>query len=269
MWINFKGFNDALSMCDLPPTLYSIMESMVNYDNPDPVKIKDLSTQAKSKIFDFYYPVSDLFPKDRFEDLFLKHYMFRRINYDTFTSFKLHLEIKLNDIMPKYYKMLEGFNSLNFDGDVETHIRNVIDSRTKNNTEQVNNTTSSTIGNTSSSTIGNTSSDSTTTINKFSDTPQDLISDITDSNYITEYTENTASSTGSSNSTSSGTNNTTQSGTNNTNTTGTNTDSGNLSEEITIKRADSIDEYKKYLEIMNNIYSMVFKECDSLFYGLI
>ena len=237
MWINLKGFNDALSMCDLPPTLYSIMESMVNYDNPDPVKIRDLSTYAKSKIFDFYYPVSDLFPKDRFEDLFLKHYMFRRINYDTVTSFKLHLEVKLNDIMPKYYKMLEGFTGLNFDGDVETHTRTQTDSKTS----------------TSSSTINNTSSDTTETENKFSDMPQDLIDDIKDDKYVTEYTQNKGNSSGSSNSNSS----------NNT------TDNGELSETITIKRADSIDEYQKYLEVMNNIFSMIFKECDSLFYGLV
>jgi hypothetical protein len=237
MWINFKEFNDALSMCDLPPTLYSIMESMVNYDNPDPVKIRDLSTQAKSKIFDFYYPVSELFPKDRFEDLFLKHYMFRRINYDTVTSFKLHLEVKLNDIMPKYYKMLEGFTGVNFDGDVETHTRTQTDSKTS----------------TSNSTINNTSSDTTSTENKFSDMPQDLIDDIKDDKYVTEYTQNKGTSNGNSNSNS----------TNNT------TDNGNLEETITIKRADSIDEYQKYLQVMNNIYSMIFKECDSLFYGLI
>lgn len=261
MWINFKGFNDALSMCDLPPTLYSIMESMVNYGNPDPVKIRDLSAYAKSKIFDFYYPVSELFPKDRFEDLFLKHYMFRRINYDTVTSFKLHLEVKLNDIMPKYYKMLEGFNGINFDGDVETHIREVTDSRTTNQSG----TNNQQVDNTSSSDITNNTSDSTHTINKYSDTPQDLMDDIEDGEYVSEYTDNTAESSGESTSNSEGTNNTTTTGS----TTNNTTDNGNLSETITIKRADSIDEYQKYLQVMNNIYSMIFKECDSLFYGII
>ena len=31
-----------LSQCDLPPTLYSIMESIVNFDREEKVKIKDL-----------------------------------------------------------------------------------------------------------------------------------------------------------------------------------------------------------------------------------
>lgn len=228
-----NNFVKDLSMCDLPPTLYSIMESMVNYDNPDPVKIKDLSTYAKEKIFNFYYPTSELFDKDRFEDLFLKHYMFRRINYDTFTSFQLHLEVKLNDIMPKYYKMLEGFKSVNFDGDVETHLRTMTDSKTTNTTSNI-------------STTSDNSAES-----KFSNMPQDLIDDIKDDKYVTEYTQNNGTGSSSSNST------------------GNSTDNGNLEENITIKRADSIDEYKKYLEIMNNILSMIFKECDSLFYGLI
>ena len=139
MWFNFRPFYEALSMNDEPPTLYSIMESMVNYNNPDPVKIKDLSTYAKERIFDFEYPINELsagdkilFSKDKFEELFLKHYMFRRINYDTFTSFKLHLEVKLNEIMPKYNVMIDGFKVLNFLGDTEEHSRIVNDSRTTN-----------------------------------------------------------------------------------------------------------------------------------------
>ena len=41
------------------------------------------------------------------------------------------------------------------------------------------------------------------------------------------------------------------------------------SENIEINRGDSIEEYKKFLEIKDNIYSLIFKECDCLFYGLI
>lgn len=233
----FNFIYEAFNQCDLPPTLYSIMESMVNYNREEQVKIKDLSQYAKDRIFNFDYPISELFDKDKFEDLFLKHYMFRRINFDTFTSFQIHLEVKLNEIMPKYYKMLEGFTGINFDGDVETHTRTQTDSKTS----------------TSNSTINNTSADTTETENKFSDMPQDLIDDIKDDKYVTEYTQNKGTSNGNSNSNS----------TNNT------TDNGNLEETITIKRADSIDEYQKYLQVMNNIYSMIFKECDSLFYGLI
>ena len=40
------GFNE-------PPTLYSLMESMVNYNKEQKVPIKDLSKEARLKIFDF------------------------------------------------------------------------------------------------------------------------------------------------------------------------------------------------------------------------
>ena len=38
-----------------PPTLYSLMQSMVNYNNDNPVKNENLSNAAKSIIFDFDY----------------------------------------------------------------------------------------------------------------------------------------------------------------------------------------------------------------------
>ena len=69
---------------------------------------------------------------------------------------------------------------------------------------------------------------------------------------MSEYTYNQANSNGVSNSNSHSTNN------------------GNTTEMITIKRGYPIEEYQKYLDIQQlNIYSMIFKECDSLFYGLI
>lgn len=236
-------FARELSMCDLPPTLYSIMESIVNFDK-DPeekIKIKDLASNSRSTIFDFNYPLSDKIDKEEFETIFLKHYMFRRINFDTVLSFKLHLEVKLNSIMPKYNVMMDGFSGINFLGDTETHTRTQTDSRTNNTT--------------SNNTINNTSTDNTTSKTKFSDTPQNHIEDITDGSYVSEYTDIANTGTSTSNSSSTGSN--------------SSTDNGNLSETITIHRADSIDEYKKYLEAMNSLYEMIFKECDSLFYGVI
>ena len=233
-------FARELSMCDLPPTLYSIMESIVNFDKEDKVKIKDLASYSRSTIFDFNYPLSNKINKAEFETLFLKHYMFRRINYDTVLAFKLHLEVKLNEIMPKYNTMMEGFSGINFLGDTETHTRTQTDSRTNNST--------------SSNNINTNSLDDTTSKTKYSDTPQNHIEDITDGSYVSEYTDINNTGESSSQSTSSGTN--------------TSTDNGNLNETITIHRADSIDEYKKYIEVMSSIYEMIFKECDVLFYGL-
>lgn len=242
-WINYLEIYKELSMNDEPPTLYSLMQSIVNFNRePDnQVKIKDLAQYSRETIFNFDYPISDLFGKDAFEIMFLNHYMFRRINYDTLTSFQLHLMVKLNDIMPKYNKMIEGFNKIAFDGTVETH------TRTQSDTRQ-------TISN-GQSNVNSNNTDNSINDNRYSDTPQGNLTEVQDGTYLTDYTYNTVNSSG-------------QSTTNSTNNSNTN-DTGNLEEEITIKRGDSIEEYKKYLDLINNIYSMIFKECDSLFYGII
>lgn len=235
-WLTYNQFTKELSMFDEPNTIYAFMQSIVNYDRePDEqVKIKDLSKYARANIFDFDYPVSDVIGKENFEEMFLNHYMFRRINFDTLTSFKIHLAVKLNDIMPKYNKMVEGFDKIAFDGTIETHERTQTD-------------TSS-----GSSDVSSTSTDNSESDTKYSDTPEGMINDIKSGAYMSEYTYNQANSQGNSNSHS------------------TNSNTGNTTEQITIKRGDPIDEYQKFLSIEQlNIYSMIFKECDSLFYGLI
>lgn len=236
-------FYRALTINEEPPTLYSIMESIANYgkEEDEQVKIRDLASVTSSKIFDFNYPISDNFGKEKFEEMFLKHYMFRRINFDTMTSFKLHLEVKLNDIMPKYNKMIDDFVLLNFDGDVETHIRTQV-------TNNVSNSTGSSSGETSSS--GDSSLDS-----RNSDTPQNRINDIKAGEYVTDYTYNQTESSENTSTETSMSSNT--------------SDQGNVTENITIKRSDSIDEYAKYLQITQTIYSMIFADCDSLFYGIV
>ena len=89
MWI-FKDTIEAMAFNDDPPTLYSIMESMVNYerDEEDQVKIKDLAEYSHSKIFNFNYPLSSTVNKSEFEIMFLKHYMFRRITMIHLLHFK-------------------------------------------------------------------------------------------------------------------------------------------------------------------------------------
>lgn len=211
---------DALTQCDMPPTLYSLMESKVNYNNPTPVKIEDLPENFRSYLFDFDYPLDNIY-KENFENMFLTHYMFRRIGFETYLSFKLHLKVKLNDIMPKYNKMLEGFSILNFNGYVETHQRVTQD--TSNGQTITNNTLDS----------------------RNSNTPQNQLSEVKSGEYVDNYMYNQ--------------NDTTTNANANTNT----------NENITIKRSDEIDEYKKFIDYVNNIYSDIFKECDSLFYGLV
>lgn len=159
----FRRDIEILCINDDPPTLYNFMKSYVNVDEP----INNLVVDFKQYLFDFYYPIDNQF-KNNFEEMFIKHFMFRKIGFETFTSFKIHLEVKLNSIMNKYNKMLAGFNKLDFEGNVETHTR----------TEESVNTGSN-----------NLTSESITD-NRFSNVPQNEITDIQQGSYMTDYTYN-------------------------------------------------------------------------------
>lgn len=163
---------------DRPPTLYAIMNSMVNFDAELKTKIEDLPMACHERIFDFNYPLSTHVDKTEFECLILNHFMMRRIGYDTMTAFKIALNAKLNEIMPTYNKMLDVLDGWNLFNDGEVTSRVIQDNG------------SATMSNTSGSVNDN----------KFSDTPQNRISEVQSGEYVTEYNYATGSSNSNSNS---------------------------------------------------------------------
>ena len=115
----FMPFPPLPTNCDKPPTVYSILESIVNYGKEDKTKIKDLAKVGRFKIFDFDYPLSDKISKEDFEIMILNHYLQRRIGFDTVTAFKIQLDVKLNEIMPLYNKMFDSIDGWNIFNDGE------------------------------------------------------------------------------------------------------------------------------------------------------
>ena len=160
---------DVLNISDEPPMLSDLMESKINYNNPNPVDVDKLPEAFRTYLFDFDYPLDIRYKKD-FEITFLEHYMFRRIGFETYTSFKIHLKVKLKSIMPKYNKMFEGFSKLDFLGLKETHSRSESEKGLS---------------------TGNTTND-----NRYSQLPQNEIQDVKDGAYLTDYTYNTGTSGG-------------------------------------------------------------------------
>ena len=213
---------------DIPPTIYAILNSYVNFDNDNPVKIKDLAKEGREVIFDFDYPLTTNITNEDFECMILNNFLMRRIGYDTVTAFKIALSVKLNEIMPKYNKLFDSMIGWNLftDGEVIT--------RTKNNT----------INSTSNSTVNGTN----TSDRRYSDTPQNQLSDIRDGRYVTDYNYDTDTSNSSNNATD--------------NTTGVET------ENINRSNADKINLYKVFSSEINNVYTLIFKELEPLFYGL-
>lgn len=152
-----------------PPTIYFLLDSIVNYGKDTKTKIKDLASKGRSRVFNFDYPLSDKITKADFETNILNHYLMRRIGAETFTSFQINLNAKLNEIMPLYNMMfdsLDGIDLLN-------------DSETKTGTDN--------------SSTNNSLNNSSTTISdkRFSDTPQNKLTNVQDGTYVTEYNYDT------------------------------------------------------------------------------
>lgn len=225
---------------DEPPTIYSLLNSYVNFANDTPAKIKDLANAGRAMFFDFDYPLATGMTKSEFECMILNHFMMRRIGYETLTAFKIALNVKLNEIMPMYNKLFESINGWNIFTDGEIMDRTVTDSRTVNNTG-----TSSGTNNTTSS---------TTSDRRFSNTPQNALQDVRDGQYVTEYNYDTDG----------GTSNTTTSASNSNNS----VEGGNQTEHIVRTPTDKMHLYTEFLKNRQNIYTMIFKELDPLFYQL-
>ena len=164
---------------NLPPTLYRLLNSLVNYDEEEQTKIKDLAAAGRNEIFDFDYPLSENVDKEDFEVLILNHFLMRRIGYDTLNAFKIALNVKLNEIMPIYNKMFDMLDGWNIFNDGERVM--------ESGTNSLNN-------------ITNTSNISD---RRYSDTPQQQLTNVQNGTYITDYNYDT--DTGSVSSSSAGT----------------------------------------------------------------
>lgn len=232
-----------------PPTVYSILESIVNYDKEPKTKVKDLAKEGRGKIFNFDYPLTKLITKEKFETMILNHFLMRRIGFETVTLFSIQLDVKLNEIMPLYNKMFESVENWDIFNDGEITEKTGTDNRTIDNTAE----TSNTLENQS------TTNSSETSDRRNSELPQDQLELLRDGSYVSNYSYDQNNGESTDNSSSNGTSNSKN-----------NTKDDNEYNEI-VKRspADKIAIYKEFQENINSIYGMIFKELECLFYQLV
>lgn len=238
--------------CDKPPTLYSVLNSIVNgekEDEEDYTKIKDLAKEGRSTIFNFDYPLTNNVSKEKFEIMILNHFIRRRIGFETVTAFRIALDVRLNEIMPLYNKMFDALENWDIFNDGEVTTRTGQDTTTSQNT---NNTENS---------LTNQSTTSTTDVSdrRNSELPQNQLEDLRNGSYVTNYNYDTNTNNGQDNSTSQGTSHATNNG----------TDNKQYTETITRSPADKIAILKEMQENIKSIYTMIFKDLDSLFYQIV
>lgn len=237
------------SNCEKPPTVYSILESIVNYGTDDKKRIKDLAKYGRAKIFNFIYPLSGKVSREDFECQILNHYLMRRINFDTPTAFSIMLNTKLNEIMPKYNKLFDSLDYINF----------------YDLTEKIGHVSEDIVGETTKTQELTQSNNAQTNMNSISDRrnselPQSELENLRDGSYVSDYNYDTNTS----NSTDKSTANSTQNGTD----TNSNNRENNYTETIKHTPADVIRLYEEYQENVEHIYSLIYKDLDCLFYGL-
>lgn len=237
--------------CNKPPTLYSVLNSIVNGDKDEDeyTKIKDLAKEGRSTIFNFDYPLSQYIEKEKFETMILNHFLQRRIGFETVTAFRIQLDVKLNEIMPLYNKMFNALDNWEIFNDGEVTTRTGTDNTTTQNT---NNTSNS---------LTNQSTTSTTDVSdrRNSELPQNQLEDLRNGTYVTNYNYDTNTNNGQDNSTSQGISQATNNG----------TDNKQYNETITRTPADKIAILKEMQENIKSIYTMIFKDLDCLFYQLV
>lgn len=235
--------------CSKPPTIYTILESIVNYGKDNQTKIKDLAKEGRGTIFNFDYPLTNNISKEKFECMILNHFLMRRIGFETVTAFRIQLDVKLNEIMPLYNKMFDAISNWNIFNDGEVTEKTGTDNRTINNTAETKNTLEN----------ESTTNSSDTSDRRNSELPQNQLESLRDGSYVSNYNYDQNNAESHDNSTSNGSSNSS----NNTQ------DDNNYHETITRTPADKIAIYKEFQENLKSIYGMIFKDLECLFYQVI
>lgn len=218
----------------------NILSILKMYDSTPKVlnnKINELPRLYHSNIFDFEYPLSEKINKDEFEIKIIKHFITRRINYETINMFKLALDDKLNTIMPMYNLY---FDSIFTNTDLLSE--KTVDTTIENNTNS----------NNSSSVTNSSGNSSNISDNRSSETPQNDISSVQNGEYLSNYDFNTITSTDSTNSSVS---------TNN-------SSNGNSTINYNHIKYLNGNEIKDLIQNLNNVYELIYNDLESLFYQI-
>lgn len=154
---------------------YAGLHESVGYNSTS-----NVIANARTKIFDFPYPIFDESYRPVLETKILKHFYTREIGAESVGLWKLWLDTRLNEIMP-YFNQLYESELLSFNPLYEVDLTRDFTRKT-NGTEDGNSKTNS------NSVTNETNNEDGNSWNKFSDTPQGGVTGIPEMNYLTNAT---------------------------------------------------------------------------------
>ena len=166
-----------------------ICEVYAGYDeSQERDKVDEIIEAARPKIFDFSYPIFDVNYKPVLERKILNHYYTREISYETVGLWKLHLQAKMNEIMPMFNKLYEvqllSYNPL-WDVDLTEDKTRTIDTDTSDSESRIGNSSAVSDGQSATQRAGETTDNGTSL---YSDTPQGQITNLAEGKYLTNAT---------------------------------------------------------------------------------
>lgn len=249
-------------MANFTTEVRSICEFYAGYEEgQERDKVHDIITVAMPKVFDFDFPIFDEEYRPVLERKILMHYYTREIALETVALWKLKLEARLNEIMPKYNKLYEvqlfSYNPL-WDVDLtEDKWRDIDTSTTGQEARQESSTGQS----------AEQTANSNSNTNLYSDTPQGEISRLAEGKYLTNATMDSGTTNGSRNLS------TNDSGSRNTSTTETVDTTDNYLKHIKGKRggltySKMLEEEVDLIEKLDNIDYRIIRELRDLFFTL-
>lgn len=217
-----------------PPTIFSILQSIVNFGKEEKTKVPNLAKEGHETIFNFEYPLTNKVNKEKFECMILNHFLMRRINFDTVLAFQIQLENKLNEIMPFYNKLFESIDGWDvFEDEVHDLTSNTTTTDSTNSKNNIKSTNDDDIRN--------------------SNMPQSQIDNVKEGKYLTNYTYSQSNSNSDSNS------NSISNGTN----------KNILHETRNRTPSEKLEIYKAFQDEIKNVYTLLFKDLEPLFYQII
>lgn len=148
-------------------------------------KIDEIIEKARTKVFDFTYPIFDEMYRSVLETKILKHFYTREIGAETVGLWKLWLNTRMNEIMPYYNKLYKSelfdFNPM-YDVDY-TRTQESTKQGTKEDTGETTGNTTETRGTTGQGELTGTSTAKEN--NYYSDTPQGGVGNLENLTYLT------------------------------------------------------------------------------------
>ena len=243
--------------------LRDICESLAGFESHQGQRsVNQIIEEARKKIFDFDYPIFDKDYKGVLETKILKNYYMREICDETYGLWKLHLDNKMNLIMPYYNQFyentLEGLNPFD-DTNYYTDRGKNTGTDAETNSNRVDAGTSETDVNGKENFTGDNWS-------LFQDTPQNMLDGVKKLEYLTNANEDTSETE-------------TKTETKTKNEYEDNSDTSTKSNILTIEDyAEHVHgkrSYTSYAELLLilrqtflNVDQMIVDECSDLFFGL-